>query len=725
MKLKALLSALLIVALLCPAALMEEGLNEPLPVSEEAVVTDSTEEVTEPDGETVSSGSIDAVEEDAAPDVEDEGESEQSEQPQDSVPTDSEEEVLVVETVDEVVPEEDFEEDYVCFEAEVADDVDFVSDEAADGVAADGDIVINSTNFPDDNFRAYIAGWFNKNEGDSLSEAERSEVKQISINRADNGEIKNLTGIKLFPNLEELYVVYNSLTTLDVSGCSNLEQITCYENHLTELKASDCPKLTYIDCGDNQLTALEISNCAELSNLDCYGNQLTTLKVSNCAKLRCLNCYNNKLTELNVSSFSSLEDLHCGRNQLRELDVSNCPLLWQLDCGDNQLRELDVSKCLKLIELDCRGNQLTELNVSNHSILLTLCCKDNRITVIDVSNCTILSALWCERNNIATLNVSDCTKLIYLYCDGNRLTSLNTENCQNLTDLHCSDNQLIRLDVSTLTGLYSLYCNDNQLTNLDISNCTKLYGLVCHNNIITSLDIRNCPNLVSVKEEIFFSWQDDSHICVYDNDDDRCLSFDFGVTVLGGNHVPKLVPKNENPDSVAARSTTPVAPAPAPATPTIPAVKKAGKTTVSAAPGSVYQLDLGGTTGKAFKSSKKKVAVVNAQGLVTIKGAGKTKITFKAGKKKRTLTLTVKDPTIPASVTITPVNTAVKVGDALTLTPVIPANTNSAFKWKSSNKKVAKVVNGVVTFRKPGKVTVTCTAMRGKKKAKVTFKVSK
>lgn len=44
-------------------------------------------------------------------------------------------------------------------------------------------------------------------------------------------------------------------------------------------------------------------------------------------------------------------------------------------------------------------------------------------------------------------------------------------------------------------------------------------------------------------------------------------------------------------------------------------------------------------------------------------------------------------------------------------------------KWKSSNMKVATVINGVVTFKKKGSVTITCTAMRGKKKAKIKFNV--
>ena len=61
----------------------------------------------------------------------------------------------------------------------------------------------------------------------------------------------------------------------------------------------------------------------------------------------------------------------------------------------------------------------------------------------------------------------------------------------------------------------------------------------------------------------------------------------------------------------------------------------------------------------------------------------------------------------------------------MTLVPVIPDGTNSTFKWKSSNKKVASVnSDGTVTFKKKGKVTITATAKRGGKKAKIKFTVS-
>ena len=193
-------------------------------------------------------------------------------------------------------------------------------------------------------------------------------------------------------------------------------------------------------------------------------------------------------------------------------------------------------------------------------------------------------------------------------------------------------------------------------------------------------------------------------------------------------------PKAESKDDTTTTTAT-TAPAPAPATTTpavvinpIPVYKKNVKKTISAAPGSLYLIELNGMTGKSFKSSKKKVATVDQTGLVTINAAGKTKITFKVGKKKRTLTLTVKDPTVPNRVTVSVIAGATtgKKGETVMLSATLPAGTTSGIKWKSSNKKVATVdQNGVVTFKKPGKATITATASRGKKKSAIKVKVTK
>lgn len=153
-------------------------------------------------------------------------------------------------------------------------------------------------------------------------------------------------------------------------------------------------------------------------------------------------------------------------------------------------------------------------------------------------------------------------------------------------------------------------------------------------------------------------------------------------------------------------------------------VSKNTKRTVSV--GNTYQIDLNGKTGKKYRSSRKKVATVSSTGLITPKSAGKTRITFKVGRKRRTLTLTVKDPTVPTSVSLNMSGTnTVSQGDTVTLSAIFPKGTYSDIKWKSNHKSVATVKNGVVKFKKKGNVTITAIATRGKKKAKVKFKVTK
>ena len=141
--------------------------------------------------------------------------------------------------------------------------------------------------------------------------------------------------------------------------------------------------------------------------------------------------------------------------------------------------------------------------------------------------------------------------------------------------------------------------------------------------------------------------------------------------------------------------------------------------------GTDYQIDLDGKTGKKFKSSNKKVATVDEDGLITVKKAGKARITFKVGKKRRTVTLKAVDPTIPKKITLNMSGTVeVNIDDTAVLTVTLPEGTESDIKWKSSNKRVATVDDGEVTFKKKGRVTITATAKRGGKKAKVKFKVT-
>lgn len=161
--------------------------------------------------------------------------------------------------------------------------------------------------------------------------------------------------------------------------------------------------------------------------------------------------------------------------------------------------------------------------------------------------------------------------------------------------------------------------------------------------------------------------------------------------------------------------------------PDIRAFDLTGNAKASFPVGEPIRITLGGETAKSFKTSKARVATVDASGLVTPVGEGKAKITaVLTSGKKRTLTLTVYDPTLPTGIAIAPAGTqSLDLHETLMLTfELSPDTAVSDVTWKSSSKKVAAVsADGLVTPLKAGKTTITATTTRGRQKAKITIVV--
>ena len=238
----------------------------------------------------------------------------------------------------------------------------------ADAAVPEGYIAINEKNFPDENFRDYVAEEWDKNHDKYFSPSEIANAKWISC---DNKEISNLKGIEFFTNIWLLKCYYNNLTTIDLSHNKNLSYINCHHNQLNELDVSGLPLLETFYCGHNALPSIDVSKNEKLEDFDCQDNHLDTLDVSQNKELVKLSCGTNNLTELDVRENKKLKELSCYESKLSNLDLRNQTELEVLKCWKNPLSVLDVSANTKLKTLFVSNTNLTSLDAKNHTALAT------------------------------------------------------------------------------------------------------------------------------------------------------------------------------------------------------------------------------------------------------------------------------------------------------------------------------------------------------------------
>ena len=125
----------------------------------------------------------------------------------------------------------------------------------------------------------------------------------------------------------------------------------------------------------------------------------------------------------------------------------------------------------------------------------------------------------------------------------------------------------------------------------------------------------------------------------------------------------------------------------------------------------------------SYSTSNKKVAAVNAKGVITGKKAGTAKITVKSGSKKYVITVKV-TKVKTAKLSGIPAKKSIKKGKTYKLKAVVtPKNSDEKVTYSSSNKKIATVTaKGVIKGKKKGTVKITVKSGSRKKTCKVTVK---
>ncbi|MBQ9576450.1 MAG: leucine-rich repeat domain-containing protein [Muribaculaceae bacterium] len=340
-------------------------------------------------------------------------------------------------------------------------------------------LLLNSTNFPDANFRNHMLSLYPKG---YLNQSELQNLTTLNV--ASKG-ISNMKGIEKLIYLKEL---------------------RCWSNSFTSLNLNSNTALTYLDCAPNsQLTSLDIDNCTNLETLTCYNTGITSLFLNNLSNLKSLSCYSTKLTDLWVfnkpqltsidcHNCTSLTELNCISNALTTLNVTGNTALTYLACFSNSnLSSITgLADCTAINVLDCHSCALTDLSAANSlTNLKTLHCYNNKLTSLTLNNKSKLSSVNCSNNTLMTL----------LECYSNALNSLTVTGNTALKTLRCYNNS----NLSSITGLADctamtlLNCHDCAITDLSVVNSfTNLTELYCYNNLLGSLTLNYKNKLTTV-----------------------------------------------------------------------------------------------------------------------------------------------------------------------------------------------------------------------------------
>ncbi len=412
--------------------------------------------------------------------------------------------------------------------------------------AAEAEVAINETNFPDDTFRKYVEK-FDTDKSHSFSSTELLAVKLIDVDAfGEPGNIASLKGIEYFTALEYLNCVNNQLTSLDVRSNTALKSLYCSENQLTSLDVGMNTALKFLVCGDNQLTSLDVSKNKFLTNLNCVNNQLTSLDVSKNTALYELKCYDNQLTSLDVGENTALFDLDCGGNQLTSIDVSKNTNLNYLYCDNNThkitfstdntfdmstLPGMDVSRVSDIQGGTIKENILT-LDSDVDEVTYTYNCGNSKTAKFKLVGKVVINE---------TNFPDDTFRKYVMQFDTDENGSFSSDEIQAVQEMGVNGTDEEPGDIASLKGieyftaLKGLDCNYNQLTSLDVSNNTALIGLNCVGNIYTitlsedntfdmttlpGMDVSKVSNITggTIKGNILTGDDSDATAVIYDYD---------------------------------------------------------------------------------------------------------------------------------------------------------------------------------------------------------------
>ena len=314
-------------------------------------------------------------------------------------------------------------------------------------------VLINETNFPDENLRN-LATEHDADENGVLSDDELAEITEIHA-----GDIMNLKGAEHFKNLDNICLWYGSTENPSIASID-----PSLFPKLNFFSLSDCSGVTSLDFSKNtQLTNFELVRCPNIS----------MLKLP--ASVEFVGLEAKGLTSLDVSQLSNLVLFNMWDSGITDLDFSNNPVLSSIGITGNEdekqvLNSLNLENCNALENIDIRYTTLKTLTMKHLPIVRSLRMHHNDVTSTTIEDCAELMDITCNQNVLGTLYVKDNPSLQAINTEDNYLQVFIADKCPKLGIVKAFNNRLMWLDLKDVKKAEnieeSILQIDNQTPNV-------------------------------------------------------------------------------------------------------------------------------------------------------------------------------------------------------------------------------------------------------------------
>ena len=295
------------------------------------------------------------------------------------------------------------------------------------------EIAIDETNFPDLDFRNYVADNFDTDKNGYLNKSEAEAVETIDLRGLSIGNNTGLKGLQYFTNVKTLDISGQWQFSVDLSALTKLESLIAYKNQFFNgIDLSNNVNLTDIDVSSCRLSGLNLSNNTKLTFLRASNNGIKVAQMGELiSSLRMLPSSGN--------GGAMLANLYLDGNEVTQMQYAEAVAKgWGVyvdgyyDAGGLAIDEKSFpdenfrNYVAKYCDMG-RDGYLSDEERNSVKVFDYLYEKDI-VSLKGIEWFPNLERLDCVNNKIKTLELANNTKLNTISCYSNYISSANTDN---------------------------------------------------------------------------------------------------------------------------------------------------------------------------------------------------------------------------------------------------------------------------------------------------------